>query len=45
MKPGEIETWLTAPPAEAMKLQRPLPDDALRVVARGKAGRSPIAKK
>ncbi len=31
----EIETWLTAPPEEALKLQRPLPDDALRIVARG----------
>lgn len=34
--PTEIETWLTAPTAEAVKLQRPLPDGALRVVARGK---------
>ncbi len=34
-EPDEIETWLTAPPAEAMKLQRPLPNDALRIVARG----------
>ena len=34
--PAEIETWLTAPTAEAVKLQRPLPDGALRVVARGK---------
>ncbi len=33
--PGEIETWLTAPAPEALKLQRPLPDDALRIVARG----------
>jgi putative SOS response-associated peptidase YedK len=34
-KPEEIETWLTAPVGEAMRLQRPLPDDALRIVARG----------
>jgi putative SOS response-associated peptidase YedK len=31
----EIEQWLTAPAAEALELQRPLPDDALRVVAWG----------
>ena len=34
-KPGEIETWLTAPAEEALKLQRPLPDGALKIVARG----------
>jgi putative SOS response-associated peptidase YedK len=33
--PEEIETWLTANPDEALKLQRPLPDGALRIVARG----------
>jgi putative SOS response-associated peptidase YedK len=32
----EIETWLTTPAAETLKLQRPLPDDALRIVARGR---------
>ncbi len=34
-EPNEIETWLTAPWAEACKLQRPLPDGALAIVARG----------
>jgi len=34
-KPEEIETWLTAPTPDAMKLQRPLPDGSLAVVARG----------
>jgi putative SOS response-associated peptidase YedK len=31
----EIDTWLTAPLPAALKLQRPLADDALAVVARG----------
>ena len=33
--PEQFETWLTAPWAEAAALQRPLPDGALRIVARG----------
>ena len=31
----EVDRWLSAPAAEALKLQRPLSDDALRIVARG----------
>ena len=31
----EIEQWLTAPAVDALKLQRPLPDGALKIVARG----------
>jgi putative SOS response-associated peptidase YedK len=31
----EVETWLTAPTPVALQLQRPLPDDALKIVARG----------
>ncbi len=31
----EIDTWMMAPPEEALKLQRFLPGDALMIVARG----------
>ena len=31
----EVETWMTAPPDEALKMQRPLADGSLRIVARG----------
>ncbi|WP_421988540.1 SOS response-associated peptidase [Roseococcus sp.] len=33
--PDELETWMMAPWSIAMELQRPLPDGALQVVARG----------
>ncbi len=33
--PEEMNVWMTAPAADALKLQRPLPDGALRIVAQG----------
>jgi putative SOS response-associated peptidase YedK len=33
--PEEIEMWMTAPAEEALKLQRPLPNGTLRIVATG----------
>jgi putative SOS response-associated peptidase YedK len=33
--PVEIEHWMTAPADAALKLQRPLGDGSLRIVARG----------
>jgi putative SOS response-associated peptidase YedK len=37
-QPGEFDLWLGADWKEASTLQRPLPDDALRIVARGERG-------
>jgi impB/mucB/samB family len=37
--PAEVETWMTAPADQALKLQRPLPDGSLRIVAPGRQGR------
>jgi putative SOS response-associated peptidase YedK len=34
-KPEEVETWMTAPADAALKLQRPLADGALKIVATG----------
>ncbi len=33
--PDEVERWLSAPAADALKLQRPLPDGSLKIVLRG----------
>jgi putative SOS response-associated peptidase YedK len=35
LTPDEVETWMTAPPDEALTLQRPLPDGSPRIVVRG----------
>jgi putative SOS response-associated peptidase YedK len=32
--PEEIEAWRASPTDEALKLQRPLPDGSLKVIAR-----------
>jgi putative SOS response-associated peptidase YedK len=32
---AEIEQWMTAPTRDALKLQRPLPDGALKIVLTG----------
>lgn len=41
--PEECETWMLAPMVEALALQRPLPDGALTVVARGEKQDPPAA--
>jgi putative SOS response-associated peptidase YedK len=41
--PEEYEIWLTAPAEEALKLQRPLPDDMLEIVAEGQRSDQPEA--
>jgi len=37
LREDDWETWLTADPAEALALQKPWPDDRLKIVARGPA--------
>ena len=33
--PEEIDLWMTAPAEEALRLQRPLADGSLKIIARG----------
>jgi putative SOS response-associated peptidase YedK len=42
-KPDEIEMWMMAPAEEALQLQRPLPDGAMRIVARGERKDAAVA--
>jgi putative SOS response-associated peptidase YedK len=39
----EYEIWLNAPDEEALKLQRPLPDNMLKIVAERKRSDQPEA--
>jgi putative SOS response-associated peptidase YedK len=41
--PDEFETWLSAPADEALALQRPLPNESLKVVATGKRADGEVA--
>jgi putative SOS response-associated peptidase YedK len=41
---AEIEQWMTAPAEEALKLQRPLSDGMLKIVATGEKEDPPGAK-
>jgi putative SOS response-associated peptidase YedK len=41
--PAEIDLWLLADAPKALELQRPLPDDALRIVASGEKEDDPRA--
>jgi putative SOS response-associated peptidase YedK len=41
--PEEYEIWLTAPAEEALKLQRPLPDEMLEIIAEDQRSDRPDA--
>ncbi|MGO8919647.1 MAG: SOS response-associated peptidase family protein [Stellaceae bacterium] len=42
--PEEVDRWLEADAAEALPLQRPLADDALRIVAKGEREDGAVAE-
>jgi putative SOS response-associated peptidase YedK len=41
--PADVDVWLEAETADALALQRPVPDNALRIVAKGEKEDSPAA--
>ena len=41
-RPEEVDLWLEGETIEAPKLQRPLPDEALQIVARGLREDGPV---
>ena len=43
--PAEVDLWLEADTPDALSLQRPLPDDALRIVAKGEREDGAVAER
>jgi hypothetical protein len=44
-KPAQIDRWMSAPIADALALQLPLEDDALKIVARGQKADPRVARR
>ena len=44
MTPDEFDLWLEGDTLDALKLQRPLPDEALRIIAKGEKKDRPHAE-
>jgi putative SOS response-associated peptidase YedK len=42
--PEEFDLWLEGDTLDALALQRPLPDDALRIVAKGQKEDGPLTE-
>jgi putative SOS response-associated peptidase YedK len=43
MTPEKFDAWLNGPAEEALKFQRPLPDEMLRIVAEGNKSDQPLS--